>query len=233
MTVQLTHCDIGAVKSSPTVGWQLLPLPAPHHGSFCWKAALLHCACGLYRTRFEKKQKTKTVLCKGSLPQVYQALLTAPLLKFCFQCAGKESCLIVFERLMVKGPTDTTTVGLQLCSPHLVFFTESKREEITAGSAGFYPAFSPLLAASFVSLCTKQLRSFLFLPAPPYTRSIPACLCSKCTYCPQYPFCLLLCGLHGRLQWCHTKDLFTRGKGIKHNSICVTSDAMSMHCISL
>lgn len=48
MRAQFTQCDTGAL---PTVGWQLLPLPVSHDGSFCWRAALLRCGPSLHRTR--------------------------------------------------------------------------------------------------------------------------------------------------------------------------------------
>lgn len=80
-------------------------------------------------------------------------------------------------------------------------------EETTAAVVGFYPAFPPLLFPYF------SPASLHFTFPPPLSLSIPACPCSKCTYCPRFP-------LHWLSQAVPHEDLFTRGKEKKN--VCVT-----------
>lgn len=220
MTVQLTHCDMAAVKSSPRVGWQLLPLPVPYYGSFCWKAALLHCACGSYRKRL---LWTKTVLCKGSLPQVYQALLIAPPLYFCFQCAGKESRLIVFEGLMVKGPTDTTTVGVRLCHlspsrcPWLSSFSVFHWVKEGRNNSGFSWVLSSFLPSHSLLLCVfvyqtaSSISLFIGSPVHPVYPGMPVFKVHLLSSVP--PFASSFTDSTAVCSGATKRDLFTRGKG--------------------
>lgn len=109
---------------------------------------------------------------------------------------------------MIKGPTDTTTVGLPLPilstlhhhpSFFLSFLLHSDRR---ANSRFGWVLSSFLLSFSLLLfLCPP-----LCLPSPS-PRSIPACLCSKCTYlvlCPPPPLVLSFHGLQS-LSQCHTR----------------------------
>lgn len=141
--------------------------------------------------------------------------------------------MIALGSLVVKGPTDTTTVGLRLQLRHfnvpttsfiLCFPFWSKRDEITAGLVGFYPTFSSVSLVLF--LCFFVYQTTLSISHTlPYSLSILACLCSKCTYCPQFPLLPSSLTPEPSPAVPH-KDLFTQGK--RKNPICVTDDATSI-----
>ena len=95
------------------------------------------------------------------------------------QCVWKVETLIVIisERLLVEGPTDTTTVGLELLhliallhsflrlAPHLAFFTWSKR---VSDNSRFGRVLSSHLPCFGLFLCVpNSFDHFSYLTSPP------------------------------------------------------------------
>lgn len=136
---------------------------------------------------------------------------------------------------MVEGPTDTTTVGLSLqlrhlsCPPPTPFsvfllilaFPLPQRDNSSCSwvlSSVFssvnlflYFPLSFFTALLYQTTLSTSLQFSLFL-SPPLTLSIPACLCSKCTYCPRFPLRFPLHGLRSGLQQCHTRICSHKGR---------------------